>query len=292
MSPELPPEELPRAATEPGRRYRLSADDDFSCLIVHLPPEAKKRPVPAAVIFPGGAYGVLAMDKEGNDYARFLNRRGIAGIVVKYPLGSIFGHFRRHPNMLKAAQRAIRLTRHYAPQLGIDPHRIGVMGSSAGAHLAGLTVICPNAGSPDAADPADRLSARPDFAILCYPVVTLEGPFAHKLSRDNLLGGDPAPGLAKRLSLAQNIPDNCPPVFLWTTLDDRTIDPENSKMLAEALRKRDIPHRALFYAHGPHGMGLLSPAQAAKYPETAKWSEALIDFLREQKILDPPEVRK
>lgn len=292
LSPELPSDELRHAAADPGRRYRLTDDDGFSCLMIHLPAEAKRRPVPAVVIFPGGSYGVLAIDKEGNDYANFLNRHGIAGVVVKYPLGSIFGHFRRHPAMLNAAQRAIRLTRHYAPQLGIDPHRIGVMGSSAGGHLAGLTLICESVGDPRADDPVERHSAQPDFAILCYPVVTLEGERAHRLSRRNLLGCKPAPGLTELLSPERNIPVDCPPVFLWTTREDRTVDPENSRLLAEALRRRNIPHRAIFYEHGPHGMGLLSPDDAEKYPETAKWPEEMLNFLREQGILESPEVRK
>ena len=161
---------------------------------------------------------------------------------------------------------------------------------NAHQHLAGLTLTCGGSERPDADDPADRISSRPDFAILCYPVVTLEGPAAHKLSRDNLIGGDPAPGLAKLLSLEQSIPEDCPPVFLWTTLEDRTVDPENSRMLAEALRRRGAPYRAVFYEHGPHGMGLLTPAEAKKYPETAKWPEEMLDFLREQRILH--EVRK
>jgi len=286
VHPDRAPEDIPGAAAEPDHRYRLNGDDDFSCLIVHLPKEAEKRPVPAVVIFPGGAYGVLAMDKEGNDYARFLNRHGVAGVVVKYPLGSIFGHYRRHPAMLDAAQRAIRLIRHYAPQLGIDSRRIGVMGSSAGGHLAGLTVISSGAPDPSAADAADRQSARPDFAILCYPVVTLEGKYAHAMSRENLIGPDPAPGLAEKLSLERNIPADCPPVFLWTTLEDGVVDPENSRMLAEALRRNNVRRRVIFYERGPHGMGLLSAAEAEKYPETAKWSAEMIDFLREQKILD------
>jgi len=287
VSPERPPEEIPRARRGDTHYYQLSADDNFSCLRIHLPPAEVPRPVPAAVIFPGGSYGVLAIDKEGNDYARFLNRNGIAGIVVKYPLGSIFGHFRRHPDMLNAARRAIRLTRYYAPQLGIDPGKIGVMGSSAGGHLAGSTVVCAETPDPLAADPVERCSGRPDFAILCYPVVTMEGDRVHKLSRGNLLGDDPPTELKKRLSLEQNLPDDCPPVFLWTTGEDRTVDPENTRMLDRALCRKRIPHRTVIYERGPHGMGLLTPEEAEKYPETAKWPLEMIKFLREQGILAP-----
>ena len=285
VGPERPPEDIPKAVCGDEHYYQLCPDDSFSCMRIHLPPGSVPRPVPAAVIFPGGSYGVLALDKEGNDYARFLNTHGIAGIVVKYPLGSIFGHFRRHPDMLNAARRAIRLTRHYAPQLGIDPRRIGVMGSSAGGHLAGSCIVCGDPADPRSPDPVERQSCRPDFAVLCYPVVTMEGDFAHKRSRGNLLGDDPPPELRKELSLEQRIPDDCPPVFLWMTLDDRTVDPENARMLDAALTRKRIPHRSIFYEHGPHGMGLLTPAQAEKYPETAKWPREMIAFLREQRIL-------
>ena len=285
VSPERPSGDISGVRPGDARYYQLSDDDNFSCLRIHLPPDSVPRPVPAAVIFPGGAYGVLAIDKEGNDYARFLNRHGIAGIVVKYPLGSLFGHFRRHPDMLNAARRAVRLTRHYAPQLGIDPRKIGVMGSSAGGHLAGLVIVCDNRPDPRAADPVERRSARPDFAVLCYPVVTMEGDRAHKLSRSNLIGDAPSSELQRDLSLEQRIPDDCPPVFLWTTGEDRTVDPENSRMLELALLRKHIPHRFILYAHGPHGMGLLSPSEAEKYPETAKWSLEMIKFLREQGIL-------
>ena len=293
VSPERPHEEIP----ETGRHgescyYRLSRDDDFSCLRIHLPAESFRRPVPAAVIFPGGAYGVLALDKEGTDYARFLTGHGIAGIVVKYPLGSAFGHFRRHPAMLNAAQRAIRLTRFHAKELGIDPHRIGVMGSSAVGHLAGLCIVCGGAADPRDPDPVERCSARPDFAVLCYPVVTMRGKAAHERSRSNLIGDDPAPELAGRLSLEENIPDDCPPVFLWTTAEDATVDPENTRMLEKALREKNVPCRVIVFRHGPHGMGLLTASQTGKYPETAKWPQEMLRFLRERKILAPQEAEK
>jgi len=285
VTPERPAEEIPQAAHEEARWYRLSEDDDDSCLRIYLPPEAAVRPVPAAVIFPGGSYRVLALEKEGGDYARFLNRHGIAGIVVKYPLGSIFGHYRRHPAMLDAARRAIRLTRYYAPQLGIDPHRIGVMGTSAGGHLAGLAAAGSDPGDPAAADPVERVSGRPDFAVLCYPVVTMAGEAAHRRSREALLGDDPAPGLLHELSLEERITPDSPPMFAWQTREDETVDPENGRLLEAALERNGVPHRVIFYEHGPHGMGLLSESEAEKYPETARWPFDMLDFLREQGML-------
>lgn len=285
VSPELPPEKLSGATPGDRRYYQLSGDDSFSCMRLHLPPEAEKSPVPAVVIFPGGAYGVLAIDKEGNDVAEFLNRNGIAAAVVKYPLGSCFGYWRRHPAMIDAARRAIRLVRYNAPKLGIAPDKIGAAGFSAGGHLAGLTAWLPGwAGDPHAADPVERVSARPDFVILCYPVVTLEGDKAHRTSRENLIGASPAPGLARALSLQNLAKADSPPVFLWTTLEDRTVDPENSRMLADRLIRENIPHRVFFYPHGPHGMGLLTPSQRADYPDAAKWSEELMAFFAERGI--------
>ena len=276
--------------SRPGDRtdYALSASDSYSCMRIHLPPENFPRPCPAMVIFPGGAYGVLAWDKEGNAYAEFLNRHGMAGIVVKYPLGSMFGHYRRHPAMLNAAQRSIRLVRYHAKALGIDPNRIGAMGSSAGGHLAGLTAVRDGKGDPNSADPVERVSARPNFAVLCYPVVSMSAPCTHELSRKNLTGSDPSEALLRELSLELQIKPGCPPFFVWQTMEDRTVNPINSRLLEDALKRNGIPSWIIFYQHGPHGMGLLTDTEKKRYPDTAQWSAELLKFLREQKILAPP----
>lgn len=285
VTPERPGGDIPAAAGGDPAWFQVTPGDDLSCLRIFLPPASFRRPVPAAVIFPGGAYAVLALEKEGSAYAEFLNRHGIAGIVVRYPLGSMFGHFSRHPEMVNTARRAVQLTRHYAPRLGIDPGRVGVMGSSAGGHLAGLCIVCGDAADPRSKDPAARQSSRPDFAVLCYPVVSMAAECTHRRSRNNLLGPDPAPETLKQLSLEESMPDDAPPIFLWTTGEDRTVDPENTRLLDRTLIRKKIPHRTIIYEKGPHGMGLLSSSQREKYPETAKWPLEMIGFLRRQGLL-------
>ena len=284
ITPDKPDSAIPQCGKNDGKYYRLHPDDSFSCMRIHLPENPAKEPCPAVVIYPGGAYGVLAIDKEGNDYAEFLNRHGIAGIVVKYPLGSMFGHYKRHPAMIDAAQRSIRLVRYHAERLGIDPKRIGVMGSSAGGHLAGLAMIRDGKGDPRSPDPVERVSARPDFAVLCYPVVTMSEPCVHGVSRDNLAGSSAPRELLDLLSLEKNIPKDCPPVFLWLTLEDKTVDPENSRLLEAALKRKKIFYRAYFYPKGPHGMGLLKGSYAEQFPETAKWPGELLKFLQEIRV--------
>jgi len=285
VSPEKSETEI--AAVRPGQDtlFYLNKQDSYSCMRIFLPAKKYQNPCPAVIIFPGGAYGVLAWEKEGCKYAEFLNRHGIAGIVVKYPLGSMFGHYKRHPAMLDAAQRAVRLIRHYAPKLGIDPNRIGVMGSSAGGHLAGLTMVWDSAGKPDSPDPVERVSARPDFAVLCYPVVSMSADCTHELSRKNLTGSDPDPKLLDQLSLEKRITPACPPVFLWQTWEDLTVNPRNSRLLEAELERNKVPYRAIYYWHGPHGMGLLDEDERRLYPETAQWPDELLNFLKERKIV-------
>ena len=283
------PDRSPRLISEsiPGdpAHYRLWDDDSHSCLRIFLPEKPARKPYPAVIIFPGGAYGVLAWQKEGLDYAGFLNRHGIAGIVVKYPLGSLFGHFARHPAMINAAQRAIRLIRFNAAKLQIDPKRIGVMGSSAGGHLAGLCAVWENDGTAGSADPVQRVSARPDFAILCYPVVSMTAPCTHQCSRDNLAGSNASPELLDKLSLEKRVTKDFPPVFLWLTMEDRTVDQENSRLLEAALKRNGIFYRVRYYPHGPHGMGLLSASEREKYPDAANWPADMIQFLQDAGVI-------
>ena len=226
------------------------ADKDIPTLTPFLADPAKATGA-AIVICPGGGYGHLA-PHEGADYARFLNEHGIAGFVLKYRLGSDGYH---HPAMLQDAARALRTVRARAGKWKLDPKRIGVMGSSAGGHLASTLVTHSDAGNPDAADPIERVSSRPDLGILCYAVISL-GEFGHAGSRKNLLGPDPSPELIRELSNELHVTKDTPPCFLWHTCEDRGVRVENSMQFAEALQRAGVPFDLHVYQKGQHGLGL------------------------------------
>jgi acetyl esterase/lipase len=227
-----------------------TADKDIPTLTPYWPEPAKATGA-AMVICPGGGYAGLARH-EGEDYARFLNESGIAGFVLKYRLGSA-GY--RHPAMLHDAARAVRTVRAKAAAWGLDPRRIGIMGSSAGGHLAATLLTHFDAGKPDAADPIERQSSRPDLGILCYAVITM-GPFTHQGSKHNLLGPNPSPELVRDLSNELQVTKDTPPCFIWHTWEDSTVPMENSLLFAEALRKAQVPFDLHIYQKGPHGLGL------------------------------------
>jgi len=250
------------------------ADKDIPTLTPYLPDPAKATGA-AMVICPGGGYGALA-PHEGGDYARFLNEYGIAGFVLKYRLGSA-GY--RHPAMLHDAARAVRLVRARADEWKVDPKRVGIMGSSAGGHLASTLLTHFDAGQPDAADPIERQSCRPDLGILCYAVISF-GEFGHRGTRENLLGKDPSPELVHELSNELQVTKDTPPCFIWATYEDRGVPVENSLLFAEALRKAGVPFALHIYEKGPHGLGLgtrdWNPAK--RHP----WTGDCIFWLREQ----------
>ena len=215
----------------------------------------------AMVICPGGGYGGLA-GHEGKDYALWLNENGIAGFVLKYRLGSD-GY--RHPAMLQDAARALRLVRSEAVRWNLDPHRIGIMGSSAGGHLASTLLTHFDAGDASAPDPVERQSSRPDLGVLCYAVVTM-GEGTHRGSRNNLLGTNPPPELVRGLSSELQVTRQTPPCFLWHTLEDSAVKMENSLNFARALRENGVAFDLHIYQKGRHGLGLGAP-----YSEPAKW---------------------
>ncbi len=225
-------------------------DKDIPTLTPYLPDPAKSTGA-AIVICPGGGYAHLA-PHEGADYARFLNESGIAGFVLKYRLASGGYH---HPAMLQDAARALRTVRARAGDWKVDPKRIGIMGSSAGGHLASTLLTHFDEGKPDAADPIERQSSRPDLGILCYAVITM-GQFTHQGSKQNLLGKDPSPELVRDLSNELQVTKATPPCFIWHTYEDTAVPVENSLQFAEALRRAGVPFDLHIYQKGQHGLGL------------------------------------
>jgi acetyl esterase/lipase len=225
------------------------SSNDIPTLTVYLPEPGKANGA-AMVICPGGGYAHLA-PHEGKDYARWLNESGITCFVLKYRLGPAY----HHPAMLQDAARAVRTVRARATEWGIDTKRVGIMGSSAGGHLASTLLTHFAAGQSNAVDVIERESSRPDVGILCYAVINL-GEFRHGGSRDNLLGTNPPPELVQLLSNELQVTSNTPPCFVWSTEEDKTVPVENSMMFAAALRKNKVPFDLHIYQKGGHGMGL------------------------------------
>ena len=250
-----------------------TSTNDIPTLTVYLP-ETGKATGAAMVICPGGGYAHHAAH-EGHDYALWLNQHGVAGFVLQYRLGS---HGYQPPAMLNDAARAVRWVRAHAGDYRIDLKRVGIMGSSAGGHLASTLVTHFDAGNPAAADAVERQSSRPDLGILCYPVISL-GDFAHPGSKRNLLGTNPPPELVQQLSSELQVTAATPPCFVWSTAEDKTVPVENSLLFAAALQKNHVPFDLHIYQKGRHGIGLADkPPFAHPHP----WAGDCLFWLKEQ----------
>jgi acetyl esterase/lipase len=250
-------------------------DADRPTLTVYLPPAERAVPT-GVVVCPGGGYAKLAMDHEGRQVAEWLNSLGVAAFVLKYRLGPRY----RHPAPLEDAKRALRLVRSRAGEFRIAPDRIGVWGFSAGGHLASTLATHFDAGNPTAADPVERVSCRPDFAILAYPVISFASEYAHKGSRRNLLGDNPDPALVENLSNEKQVTAQTPPTFLFHTNEDQGVPAENSVLFYLALRRAGVPAELHIYERGRHGVGL-----APDDPVLSSWPQRLADWLRVRGLL-------
>jgi acetyl esterase/lipase len=248
---------------------------DIPTITVYSPP-VEKASGAAVVICPGGGYGALAMDHEGHQVARWLNSLGVAGIILKYRHAPSY----RHPTPLLDAQRALRTTRSQAKDWGVDPHRVGILGFSAGGHLASTAGTHFDAGNADAPDPIDRQSSRPDFLILIYPVISLNEAYAHGGSRTNLLGKNPDPRLVENLSNEKLVTAKTPPTFLAHTSEDTVVPPENSVAFYLALHKHRVPAELHIFEKGQHGLGLGRADYAF-----ARWPELCAAWLQTRKII-------
>lgn len=225
----------------------------------------------AVVVCPGGGYRGLAMDHEGKQVAEWLNARGASAFVLKYRLGPRY----HHPSMMNDVHRAIRIVRAQAAELGVNPARIGVWGFSAGGHLASTAATHFEEGNAASADPVERVSTRPDFAILSYPVISFTTEYVHKGSRENLLGTNPDPKPVEWLSSELQVTSRTPPTFLFHTSEDTGVPPQNSILFYLALRKAGVSAEMHIYEKGRHGVGL-----APTDPVLSTWPGRLEQWMR------------
>jgi acetyl esterase/lipase len=246
------------------------ADDDIPTLTIYMPPNTT-GPMTAVVIAPGGGYAHLAMNLEGRAPANYLNSVGVAAFVLKYRLGPKY----HHPIELGDAQRAIRTVRARAAEWHIAPDRIGIMGFSAGGHLASTASTHFDAGDNAAGDPVERAGSRPDFAILGYPVITFTEAWTHQGSKTALLGDKPDPALVRSLSNETQVTAMTPPTFLFHTNADTTVPVENSVQYFLALRRAGVPAEMHIFKDGGHGAGL-----AMQDPVLSEWPKVLANWLR------------
>ncbi len=223
----------------------------------------------AVIVCPGGGYSHLSDTKEGSDVAPWLNSLGITAFVLKYRLGMTY----HQPNQLLDAARAVRYVRTNAAKWDVDPDKIGILGFSAGGHLASTLGTQFDRGKANAVDPLDRVSSRPDLMVLIYPVITM-GEFTHAGSKRNLLGEDPSSDLVKKYSNELHVSADTPPTFLVHTMTDAAVPVENSLMFVEALRRNKVPVEFHLYEKGPHGFGL-----AQSDPVLSTWPARCADWL-------------
>jgi acetyl esterase/lipase len=274
-----PPPPAPPILQEPqtlmlwdGRAPGAQADEDRDkpALTVYMPPNTT-GPMTAVIIAPGGSYQRLAMNLEGREPANYFNAMGVAAFVLRYRLGPQY----HHPTELGDAQRAIRTVRARAAEWHIAPDRIGFMGFSAGGHLASAASTHFDAGNSRAADPIDRVSSRPDFAVLAYPVISFIEPWTHQGSKTALLGEAPDPALARSLSSETQVTAATPPAFIYHTNADTTVPVENAVAYFLALRRAGVPAEMHVFKEGRHGTGL-----GMTDPALSEWPTLLANWLR------------
>lgn len=223
--------------------------------------DASSDQKPAVIICAGGGYSRRAAH-EGEPVAQWLNTIGISAFVVRYRVAPY-----RYPYPIMDAKRAIRYVRYYAERFCVNPNQIGILGFSAGGHLASTIGTHIDEGDPNALDPIDRLSARPDALILCYPVITF-GTYRHQGSIKNLLGKEAVVSQMEALSNELHVSEKTPPTFLWHTANDQTVKVENSILFAQALSRKQIPYELHIFPDGKHGLGL-----ATEHPHVSIWTE-------------------
>ena len=254
-------------------------DNDKPTLTIYSVPD-KEASGAAVVIFPGGGYGHLAVDHEGHQVAHWLNSLGVTAFILKYRhrnSGAGYGY----PTPLQDAQRAVRMVRSRAKEWNVEPNRIGILGFSAGGHLASSEGTHFNKNYYELKDLVDDVSCRPDFMILIYPVITLDDSYTHAGSKLNLLGKDPNQDLVDSLSNENQVTSETPPTFLVHADDDKAVPPENSINFYLALRKAKVPAEMHIYENGGHGFGLGKEKSPA-----SSWPIRCADWMQARGLLD------
>jgi acetyl esterase/lipase len=231
----------------------------------------------AIIICPGGGYGGLSMETEGSQVAKWLNSFGVTALVLRYRQHGT-GHM--YPVPIDDGQRAVRTARSWAAEWKLDPAMIGVLGFSAGGHLASTLGTHFDSGDVSADDPVERFGSRPDFLVLCYPVITMTASYMHKGSRDNLIGNNPDPDLARRMSSELQVTAQTPPTFIFQTDADNDVPAENSVAFYFALRKFGVPAELHVYQNGKHGIDL-----AKDVPGTSDWPERCKEWMKVRGLL-------
>lgn len=240
-------------------------------------PAPKETATGAAVlVLPGGGYARLSEVKEGSEVAKWLNSLGISAFVLKYRVGPKYNQ----PNQLLDAARALRTIRARAKEWNLDEKRVGILGFSAGGHLASTLSTKFDAGNPNAPDAIEKMSSRPDLQILIYPVITM-GEYTHQGSKKNLLGENPTAELINKYSNERQVTKETPPAFLVHTMTDGGVPVENSMMYISALRKNGVPFEFHLYEQGPHGFGLGTNSYLQS------WAARCADWLELRGFLKP-----
>lgn len=245
---------------------------------VFLPPKEKATGA-SIVIYPGGAYRILAIDHEGWQIAEWLNSIGVAGIVCKYRVSDRMGDAYHHPVPLLDARQAVRLTRQHAAEWGLDPERMGVMGFSAGGHLASTMLTMADVRLPGEPEEifAQQLH-KPNFGVLVYPVISFTAPFAHRGSGDNLLGPNASEEERKKFSTELLVNEHTPPTFLVSTQDDTAVPYANSAAFYRAMTRHGVKGELHVWEKGGHGFGILP----GRGPVSQAWPRLLADWMESQ----------
>ena len=273
MAAELAPGKPQTFPLWPGKAPLARNDADIPAITVHLAPKESATGA-AVVICPGGGYGGLMESYEGHDIAKWLNPKGVTGIVLKYRVRI------QHPAPLLDAQRAIRTVRARAAEWGLDPKRIGIMGFSAGGHVASTAGTHFDDGDAKAEDPIEKTSCRPDFMVLVYPVISM-GEKGNPGCRDILLGKNPAPALVELLSNEKQVTDRTPPAFLVHAKTDQVVPVENSRMFRDALKAHNVPVELMELSEGAHGLG------CGKGALWTAWQDKCLEWFKTIAVVKP-----